>query len=173
MAIKSLKQLAAITTLVLSPLSHGAYINGAVLFSSFDWSKSAGSVALNNEQIVASMQDLNGETGLNFDGFSYSPFAPSAISWQSDHFIFKMTSLTVINETRTTLNAEGAGLLIALDNSWYDTYASWSFSGGSINWSYAAIALGEGPRPSAVPIPAAGWLFGVALLGLRGIKRRA
>ena len=48
--------------LAIAPLSHGAYINGAILFSSFDWSKAAGSATVSNAQVVASTGDLNGQS---------------------------------------------------------------------------------------------------------------
>jgi hypothetical protein len=41
-------------------------------------------------------------------------------------------------------------------------------SGGSIWWDNADLTA----TPSAVPVPAAAWLFGSALLGLMGISRR-
>jgi len=71
----------------------------------------------------------------------------------------------------TQLSGEDwAGGLEGLEvNSW-DTQWNWVASTGPIpygyEWTYAVATL------SAVPLPAAAWLFGSALLGLGAIKRR-
>jgi hypothetical protein len=46
------------------------------------------------------------------------------------------------------------------------------FSSGSFSVTMAEVPDYERPQPPAVPLPGAVWLFGSALVGLAGLKRR-
>jgi hypothetical protein len=75
--------------------------------------------------------------------------------------------LTLVGSLSFTGAAVGTSLLTMADNeypagSWYDT------SGNLISMDYS----GESVSVSAVPVPAAVWLFGSGLLGLVGLSRR-
>ena len=75
---------------------------------------------------------------------------------------------TLVGSLSFTGTAEGISALTMADNdlpagSWYD------------NSTYAQIDMGyngSSVTVSAVPVPAAAWLFGAGLLGLAGVSRR-
>ena len=62
--------------------------------------------------------------------------------------------------------ANGIGWVGNPDNS----YITWNNRNNSINSLWAVVSTTQGP--SAVPVPAAVWLFGSALVGLLGSKRK-
>ncbi|MES2546481.1 MAG: VPLPA-CTERM sorting domain-containing protein, partial [Pseudomonadota bacterium] len=57
----------------------------------------------------------------------------------------------------------------------YDTYSG-NFQGGldwSVTFTGAEDAIISARNVSAVPVPAAAWLFGSAMLGLAGLRRKS
>lgn len=91
-----------------------------------------------------------------------SPFAPvidflTIGGWQLD-----LSSLNIVDQEADLLTLTGTGVLSG--NGFEATNASWTFSAESAS-SYS-MSITE------VPIPAAAWLFGSALVGLAGIRRK-
>lgn len=167
-----LKCLGVAAVIISAPFSQAAYIDGAILFSSFDWGRSGGNLGVSGPQIVAQVDDLSGQTAVAFTDFQYLPFVAQDVVWESDDYRFSISSLSIIDESSDGLELDGVGLLADKNGVLDDTYATWGFSGGVINWSLSTIATGFGPRPSEVPLPAAAWLFGTALMGMVGTRRQ-
>ena len=103
-----------------------------------------------------------GESGvINNGSFSFAPF--SAVDnifiiegWQLD-----LTSLSITDQSAEILTLTGTGVLSGNGES---TAATWEFSGNT-GASYSMTV-------TAVPVPAAIWLFGSGLIGLVGIARK-
>jgi len=75
----------------------------------------------------------------------------------------ELTKITYKEQDSSKLLLEGVGVLTGADG--YDpTAASWSFSTSTLGFYSMSV--------SAVPVPAAVWLFGSGLIGLVGIARR-
>ena len=94
---------------------------------------------------------------VSLDAFSPVNSFVTIGGWQLD-----LTSLTIDDQTAGVLNLSGAGRLSG--NGFDVTDATWSFSSQSLT-SYSMTV-------TAVPVPAAVWLFGSGLIGLAGIARR-
>lgn len=74
----------------------------------------------------------------------------------------KLTTLNIIDRSKTLLSLEGTGILTGAG---FDpTDATWTFS--------TISATGYSMSVATVPVPAAVWLFGSGLLGLVGVARR-
>jgi len=78
--------------------------------------------------------------------------------WQLD-----LSSLNIVDQTASILTMEGTGVLSG--TGFEDTNAIWTFSAQNTGSSYSMMI-------SAVPLPAAVWLFGSGLIGLIAISRR-
>lgn len=78
--------------------------------------------------------------------------------WQLD-----LTSLSIVDQTADLLTLEGSGFLSG--NAFDITGVNWTFSASAVGTSYSMTM-------TAVPVPAAVWLFGSGLLGLIGVARR-
>lgn len=76
---------------------------------------------------------------------------------------FDMSSLVVNDNTSEILTMSGTGSLSG--NGFDTTSVVWGFSGNTIGSSYSMTI-------TAVPVPAAIWLFGSGLFGLVGLARR-
>lgn len=48
-----------------------------------------------------------------------------------------------------------------------------AFHSGTITDLNIGLSIGDAPAPSAVPAPAAVWLFGTGLIGLIGIRKKS
>lgn len=100
---------------------------------------------------------------INNGVFSYAPFAPVLDVFQIGGWQLDLTTL-VIDPLSTTekLKLTGTGLL---SGGGYDpTAATWTFS--AQNASSYSMSI------TAVPVPAALWLFGSGLIGLVAVSRR-
>lgn len=78
--------------------------------------------------------------------------------WQLD-----LSSMTIVDQTASLLTMTGSGLLSG--NGFNSTGVNWTFSANDLGSSYSMTI-------TAVPVPAAVWLFGSGLLGLVGVARR-
>jgi len=78
--------------------------------------------------------------------------------WQLD-----LATMAITDQTASLLTLEGTGLLSG--NGFDATDVNWTFSANDIGSSYSMTI-------TAVPVPAAVWLFGSGLLGLVGVARR-
>ena len=108
--------------------------------------------------------DFNTPAGTG-GSLSLSSFSPvtnffSVGGWQLD-----LSTLTIVDQTAGLLNLSGLGVLSG--NGYSATDVNWSFSSSSTT-SYSMTVA----NVSAVPVPAAVWLFGSGLLGLVAVARR-
>jgi hypothetical protein len=100
--------------------------------------------------------------------FQFAPLNPNPVTvWSAGGFSFSMDSITVVDQNATSLELEGSGVLQGggLD----DTAGVWRLTGQTttgVTFSWSSS------NASAVPVPAALWLFGSGLLGMAGIVRR-
>jgi hypothetical protein len=130
-------------------------------------------VALNTDDITLSTVWANGATG-DFDGTvdmttpegtggvpaSLVTFVPVNNFFTVGGWTLDLTSLTSIDDG-ARLNLAGDGTLSG--NGFYDLSVNWSFSAGLTDYSMTV---------TAVPVPAAVWLFGSGLIGLVSVMRR-
>jgi hypothetical protein len=100
---------------------------------------------------------------VNTTPLTYDPFAATANllaigGWQLD-----LDTLSIDSRTASALFLTGTG---ALSGNGFDlTQATWSLSAQATGGTYSMTV-------TAVPVPAAVWLFGSGLLGLVGASRR-
>ena len=114
---------------------------------------------------------------LNFtqqDNFNITVYNETGIAWTDFHFEFVGAQIfQPLGVMPFSSNLVGADISIDYD-------AAWLFFGPSESLGFTASGVINTPNPnyslhiapSAVPIPAAVWLFGSGLLGLVGIARR-
>jgi len=106
---------------------------------------------------------------INNGVFDYDSFTPVIGVLGIGGWQFDMN--TLLNETTADDTAagiwkfSGAGLLVDMGGEYEDTAATWILSANNVGSSYSLTI-------TAVPVPAAAWLFGSGLLGLVGIARR-
>ena len=81
-----------------------------------------------------------------------------------ENWRFDLSTLNIIEQEADSLILKGTGLLIDMDGVLESTAAVWELT-TRYNTSY-------GITVTAVPVPAAVWLFGSGLIGLAGIARR-
>jgi len=86
-------------------------IEGAILFSRFDWNKNGTTVSVTGPSIISSVGDLTGQTGVVISDTDYSPFVPFDPLWETDDFRFFLTSLSILDQTASELELEGVGIL--------------------------------------------------------------
>ena len=99
---------------------------------------------------------------INNGDFSFSPFSPVTNvfiigGWQLD-----LTTLSITDQTDSKLTMAGTGILSGVG--FENTLASWTYS-SQVSSSYSMSI-------TAVPVPAAVWLFGSGLIGLVGLARK-
>ena len=90
----------------------------------------------------------------------YSGNVGSQIIWTAGDFFFELQSVTVLYEFGNFLGLVGQGQIFTRSGTYEATDARWEFSGNYLTYSAATIA----EPPAVVPVPAAAWLFGSALL---------
>jgi hypothetical protein len=144
-----------------------SFITGFIQFGGATWSKDGTVVSVVNPTVGVTTGDFVGQTVVAISPLDYSPFAAIDPLWVTNlgEFSFAITSLVVIDETPGSLVLNGRGLLTSTLAGLDPTGANWSFSADSspVNFSIAT---------SAVPVPAAVWLFGTAVVGLVGLRRK-
>jgi hypothetical protein len=101
-----------------------------------------------------------GNGAINLASFSPITDLLTIGGWQLD-----LSSMSITDQTASVLTLSGGGLLTG--NGFDATGATWTFSSNSAGTSYSMTVTA-----SAVPVPAAVWLFGSGLLGLIGIARK-
>ena len=143
----------------------------------------ATSVQFDSEIVVSATGDFVGTTsgGLALADFDFSPMNPSDLNpnpllWTLGSFTLSLTSMTVNTQNATLLLLTGVGNLDDGPGGFDPTPATLSWTGngpGAIySWSATVSAVPVSVTDSAVPVPAAVWLFGSGLLGLIGMARR-
>jgi len=121
--------------------------------------------------VVASAGDLTMPfaTMATMSDFQFSPLAPNPVTlWSAGGFSFDMDAVVINSQSITNLSLSGLGIV---SGGGFDaTGGTWEFTAntaeGSTTFSWSSSTV------SAVPVPAAVWLFGSGLLGLIGIARR-
>ncbi len=105
-----------------------------------------------------------GTIGTIGDGnISLASFASVTNVYTINGFQLDLTSMTIVDQTASLLTMTGSGLLSG--NSFDSTGVDWAFSANDLGSSYSMTV-------TAVPVPAAVWLFGSGLLGLVSVARR-
>jgi len=101
--------------------------------------------------------------------FQFAPLSPNPVDvWSVDGFTFSMDSVTLVFQNATFLLLSGTGTVTGTG---YDaTPGNWEFSGQTAN---QATFSWSSSSATAVPVPAAMWLFGTGLLGMAGFSRRS
>jgi hypothetical protein len=132
----------------------------------------ATSVQFDSEFVVSATGDFVGTTsgGLALAYFDFSPqdplsLNPNPLSWTLGSFTLELTSMEVNTQNATLLLLTGTGTLEGAGFDPTPATLSWTGNGPGSLYSWSATV-------SAVPVPAAVWLFGSGLLGLIGMARR-
>ena len=100
--------------------------------------------------------------------FQFNPLNPNPLAlWSVNGFTFNMTAVSINNQNSINLSLSGTGTVSG--NGFDSTSGTWEFTANAtedstFTWSSSTV--------SAVPVPAAVWLFGSGLLGLVGVARR-
>lgn len=152
-------------------IASAALINGSMgLTGSY-------STAGGSDQSDATTLDLNSVVGTNGTGdittvtfgtigiinngsFSLAAFAPVNNVLDIGGYQLDLTSMSITDQTASLLTLSGTGFLSNGANS---ANTIWTFSGGTSDYSMTI---------TAVPVPAAVWLFGSGLIGLVAVARR-
>jgi len=138
----------------IDPLVDGGPFNGTQLLAALD----NGSAYVNNNNPTQTVQGST-DAGYHFGGLWAGSFGGGTWLWDNQHIGFsggELMSFISIDEFNPI---DGQPIVTAFSN------AEWMVNPTSGTVSY----VGE---VSAVPVPAAVWLFGSGLLGLVGIGRR-
>ncbi|MGD8933168.1 MAG: VPLPA-CTERM sorting domain-containing protein [Gammaproteobacteria bacterium] len=99
---------------------------------------------------------------INNGAISINPSAAQANVFVIGGWQFDLSTLAITDQTTILLTMEGTGVLSG--NGFDSTAATWTFSSQGAS-SYSMTI-------SAVPVPAAVWLFGSGLVGLIAVARR-
>jgi hypothetical protein len=103
---------------------------------------------------------------VNTSPFSIDP--PGAVPnlLEMDNWKIDIGTMAVVDQTASVLTLEGSGTVSALIGTEFDpTPMTWSLSANASGSTYSMTI-------SAIPVPAAVWLFGSGLIGLIAVARR-
>lgn len=164
------KSLLAITCLTLSIGANAAYVV-----------ESAPGVAtgIGNLEIDGTFYNVDFEAV----GNAYSTFGGSENFWGDEASAVIATGaaadvltssgiFTLNNGTFTTLGFEGFGAYFPADGAAVERAVAGVWIADVGDWAVSEAYAGTAWSVTTVPLPAAAWLFGSALLGLGAIKRR-
>lgn len=115
--------------------------------------------------VLSATGDFSGTTSVALLDFDFSPLNPNPLLWNLGSFTLSLTSMTVDAQSATQLLLTGTGTLAGAGFDPTPATLSWTGNGPGSMYSWSATV-------SAVPVPAAVWLFGSGLLGLIGMARR-
>ena len=129
----------------------------------------------NNGLVLDSSGDLSGLAfgqSVTMTDFQFDPsLSPNPVTvWSTGGFSFTMDSVTINTSPRSTTELSLSGTGTVSGTGYDDTPGQWNFTAQTANdvtfsWSSSTV--------SAVPVPAAVWLFGSGLVGLAGVARRS
>ena len=107
---------------------------------------------------------------IDFDNVTLTSFAPAFFNG----YVFTFSSTSAVTFTGATIDTSITTLgLTQSDLTFTGDQLFVNVEGLAFNTStFARINLTSVGGPSPVPLPAAGWLFGVGLFGLTGLARR-
>jgi len=124
-------------------------------------------------------------TGITLDALSDPYIYLFSIPRSAATFIAKDDDISFFNDNALIDNVSLAigNYVLAVSNYDFSEYEAINGYNGSVNflndgWAKVVISSGNGvaqfgTNPSAVPVPAAAWLFGSALLGFAGFRRKS
>lgn len=120
--------------------------------------------------VLTSSGDLSFAFGtpVTMTDFQFNPLSPVGVAvWSVGGFSFNMDAISINTQNSSNLSLSGTGVVSG--NGFDATAGTWEFTAqgsqsAAFTWSSSSVA--------AVPVPAAVWLFGSALLGLIGIARK-
>lgn len=138
----------------IDPLADGGPVNGTQLLAALD----NGSAYVNNNNPTQTVQGSS-DPGYHFGGLWAGSFGGGTWTWDNQHIGFaggELMSFISIDESNPI---DGQPFVTAFSN------AQWMVDPITGTVSYEGAV-------SAVPVPAAVWLFGSGMLGLVGIARR-
>jgi hypothetical protein len=143
-----------------------ALIDGFIQFAGVDWSTDGSTLTINDPMVGVATGDLAGQSVAVINPLTYNAFVPLDPLWTTEDFSFAISSLTIVLNDGVNLTLTGFGTLSSTIAGLDPTNGAWSFSSSSnvLNWSSAT---------SAVPVPAAVWLFGTAMVGFLGLRRKS
>ena len=159
-----MKQLAKLSLVLFfgayASMSQAAFIEGAILFSNFNWTKDGTTLSVDSPQISGATGDFVGQGNPVINDLDYSPFSALDPLWTTDDFSFAINFLTIVFEDADDLTLKGSGVVSG--TGFDDTWGTWSFTGGTINWSSS----------TSIPEPGVLALVALGLLGMRISFRR-
>jgi hypothetical protein len=168
----------AVTMALATSISHAAVINGELEFAG-TVNKTSG-IATNatnfgsNNKITVSTGDLASLVNIGYQ-FSLAGVnlgsVPTA-SWSIGNFnIVLNTSSILADGSPDPLDLFGTGTITDITNQYDATQFEWSFSETPFNSTRSLYSF-RIDTVSEVPVPAAAWLMGSALVGLTSVARR-
>jgi hypothetical protein len=112
-------------------------------------------------------------TPVTFTDFQFNPLSPAPVNplWSIDGYglSFSLASISVDEQTSTTISLSGMGLLTSTDSNLDDTAGVWNLTGNTTRGLKFAFSSASGP----IGVPEANTiaLLGIGLLGA-GLSRR-
>lgn len=167
MKILKIGMLVAVVLACNTGIASAAFITGGMgIIGNYD--ADATTLTLNTAIGTSGLDDIGATVGFGTGGFinngsiSLATFVPVTDVFTIGGWQLDLTSLTIVDQTVSLLTLKGTGLLSG--NGFSSAAATWTFSSqGASSYSMSI---------TAVPVPAAMWLFGSGLIGLIAVARK-
>ena len=143
--------------------------NGTVLVRTAETDGALSGFAAPSGDITGGAATLNLDSwtawwsGSSFNQGSTSTMVDNTVCAAGGDFVTRCSTAVVVDSYNAATGEFTA--------SWNSVVQAGSFKGSLGNWQISGI-MGTNGNPSAIPVPAAVWLFGSGLIGLAGIARR-